>query len=215
MIYYFLNKYTEIVMKKTGLSQWIKPSLIAFAVGAIVIGPLDFFHAWTGVETYLDAPCTVTTARWPVYLPLQMGCIGMGALLLWVLFRMYVADRLLGAESLHRLSDRIVIPLCMVMVAGGYFLSAMLLGSENQPGIFFTLYTCSLTFVLLFMSGHQAAAFVLVGFAGTVAEALLLSPSINYYEFAHKELFSRAPSWLPFVYGWVGVFIHRISRGIG
>ena len=101
------------------------------------------------------------------------------------------------------------------MAAGGYFLSAALLGTGNQPGIFFTLYTFSLLFVVLFMSGHQAAAFVLVGFAGTVAEALLLSPSINYYEFAHKELFGRAPSWLPFVYGWVGVFIHRISRGIG
>lgn len=202
-------------MKKASLLQWIKPLTLAFGAGAIVIGTLDFFHTWTGVETYLDAPCTVTTARWPAYLPLQMGCIGMGVLVLWALFRIYVADRLLGAEPPNRLSNRIVIPQCLAMAAGGYFLSAALLGSGNQPGIFFTLYTLSLAFVLLFLSGHQAAAFVLVGFAGTVAESLLLSPSINYYEFAHKELFGRAPSWLPFVYGWVGVFIHRISSGIG
>ena len=99
MIYYSLNKQTENVMKKASLSQWIKPLTLAFGAGAIVIGPLDFFHAWTGVETYLDAPCTVTTARWPLYLPLQMGCIGMGVLVFWVLFRIYVADRLLGRRA--------------------------------------------------------------------------------------------------------------------
>ncbi len=202
-------------MKKASLTQWFKPLTLAFTAGAIVIGALDFFHTWTGVETYLDAPCTVTTARWPAYLPLQMGLIGTVVLVSWALFRIYVVDRLVGSEPAQRLPDRIVIPLTMVMVAAAYFLSAALPGTVNQPGIFFTLYTFSLAFVLLFLSGHQATAFVIVGFAGTLAETILLSPSINYYEFMHKELFGRAPSWLPFVYGWVGVFIHRVSQGIG
>lgn len=202
-------------MKIARLAQWKKPLLMAFCAGAIVIGPLDFFHTWTGLETYLDAPCTVTTARWPWYLPLQMGLIGVTVLVSWALFRIYVVDRLLGAEPARRVPDRIVIPLSMVMVAGTYFLSAALLGRENQPGIFFTLYTASLVYVILFMSGREAAAFVLVGFAGTFAETILLSPSINYYEFAHKELFGRAPSWLPLAYGWVGVYIHRVSRRVG
>ena len=202
-------------MKKAGLSQWIKPLALAFCAGAIVIGPLDFFHAWTGVETYLDAPGTVTTARWPWYVPLQMGLIGVTVLVTWALFRLYVVDRLMGSEPAQRIPDRIVVPLSMVMVAAAYFLSAALLGMEDQPGVFFTLYTVSLGFVILSMSGHQAAAFVIVGFAGTLAETVLLSPSVNYYEFAHKELFGRVPSWLPFAYGWVGVYIHRVSRGVG
>jgi hypothetical protein len=201
-------------MEKAGLSQWIKPLVLAFCAGAIVIGPLDFFHAWTGVEAYLDAPGTVTTARWPWFVPIQMGLIGVVVLVSMTLFRLYVVDRLLGSEQAQRIPGRIVIPLCLAMVAAAYFLSAALLGTEDQPGIFFTLYTLSLIFVILFMSGHAAVAFVIVGFAGTLAETMLLSPSVNYYEFVHKELFGRAPSWLPFAYGWVGVYIHRVSRGV-
>ncbi len=197
------------------LDLWKKPILAAAAAGAFIIGPLDFFHTWVGVERYLVSSFTITDANWPWFLPLQMACIGIGVLVSWVVFRMLVVDRMLGAEKGRRVSDRITIILSIFMVVGCYFLSAALLGREHQPTIFFTLYTASLLFVSLFYSGHSVAAFLLVGFAGTLAEALLLSPSIGYYEFAHKELFGRAPSWLPFAYGWVGVFINTVSREIG
>ncbi|MBP7738677.1 MAG: hypothetical protein KA369_22065 [Spirochaetes bacterium] len=197
------------------MKQWKKPLLAAAAAGAILIGPLNLFHAWTGVERYLISNFTITDANWPWYLPLQMACIGMGVLVLWVIFRMLVADRLLGAEKGRRIPDWITIILAIIMVSGGYFLSAALLGYEHQPTVFFTLYTASLLYVALYYSGHSVTAFLLVGYAGTFAEALLLAPSVGYYEFAHKELFGRAPSWLPFVYGWVGVYIHTVSREIG
>jgi len=194
--------------------QWKKPLLAVAFAGAILIGPLDLFHAWTGVERYLISSFTITAAHWPWYLPLQMACIGIGVLISWVFFRIVIADRLLGVEVDRPVPDRITIVLALIMVVAGYFLSAALLGRDHQPTVFFTLYTVSLIFVALFYSPHVVVAFLLVGYAGTLAEALLLDPSIGYYEFVHKELFGRAPSWLPFVYGWIGVFIHTVSRGI-
>jgi hypothetical protein len=202
-------------MVSLNINQWKKPILSAAAAGAILIGPLDLFHAWTGVERYLISSFTITPANWPWYLPLQMSCIGMGVLISWVLFRIVIADRLIGVEGDRPVPDRITIVLAIIMVSAGYFLSAALLGRDHQPTIFFTLYTASLIFVALYYPPHAVVAFLLVGYAGTLAEALLLDPSIGYYEFAHKELFGRAPSWLPFVYGWVGVFINTVSRGIG
>ncbi len=202
-------------MKKSSLDLWKKPLLAAACAGAFLVGPLDFFHAWVGVERYLIRSFTVTNANWPWFVPLQMACLGMGVLALWVVFRMLVADPLLGAEKGRRVSDRITIILSIVMVSGCYILSAALLGREHQATLFFTLCTASLLLISLFYSGHSVAAFLLVGYAGTLAEALLLAPSVGYYEFAHKELFGRAPSWLPFAYGWVGVFINTVSREIG
>ncbi len=194
--------------------QWKKPLLATAAAGAILIGPLDLFHAWTGVERYLINRFTITAVNWPWYLPLQMACIGMGVLMSWVFFRILIADRLLGVEGDRPVPDRITIVLAGIMVFAGYFLSAVLLGRDHQPTVFFTLYTASLIFVALCYPPHAVVAFLLVGYAGTLSEALLLDPSIGYYEFVHKELFGRAPSWLPFVYGWVGLFIHTVSRGI-
>lgn len=196
-------------------SQWKKPLLAAAAAGALLIGPLDLFHAWTGVERYLITRCTITGVNWPWFVPLQMACIGMGVMVSWVIFRMGIADRLLGADGIRRVPDRLTIILCIVMVSGAYLLSAALLGRDHQPTVFFTFYTASLLFVALCYSGHAVAAFLIVGYAGTLAEALLLAPSVGYYEFVHKELFGRAPSWLPFAYGWVGVFIHTVSREVG
>jgi len=196
------------------IAQWKKPLLAAAAAGAFLIGPLDLFHAWTGVERYLITRFTITGANWPWFVPVQMACIGMGVLVSWVAFRIVIADKLLGPDKVRRIPDRTTIITAIIMVAGAYALSAVLLGCGHQPTIFFTLYTVSLLFVALCYSGHAVAAFILVGYAGTLAEALLLAPSAGYYEFAHKELFGRAPSWLPFAYGWVGLFIHTVSREI-
>jgi hypothetical protein len=202
-------------MNKNRFVAWKKPLISAACAGAFLVGPLDLFHAWTGVERYHISHFTITDANWPWFVPLQMACIGMGVLVSWVAFRMLVADRFLGAEKGRSISDRTTIILAIVMVSGGYFLSAALLGRGHQPTIFFSLFTASLLFISLFYSGHSVAAFLLVGYAGTLAEALLLAPFIGYYEFVHKELFGRAPSWLPFVYGWAGVFINTVSREIG
>ena len=127
-------------MKKTGLAKWIKPLTLAFCAGAIVIGPLDFFHTWTGVETYLDASGTMTTARWPWYVPLQMGFIGMAVLVSWTLFRVYVVDRLLGSEPPHRIPDRIVIPLSMVMIAVAYFCQPLSLAWKTSRRLLYPVH---------------------------------------------------------------------------
>ncbi|MBN2161129.1 MAG: hypothetical protein JW807_17210 [Spirochaetes bacterium] len=199
-------------MKPEQLQQWKKPLLLAFCAGVCVIGPLDFYHAWLGVERYFIRHFTVTEVKWPVFLPLQMGLAGAAALVLWALFRMYVVDEFLGEERESRVNDRVTAIICVVMVAGAYLASAALMGDTvRQTGFFFTLYTASLLFVLLTMSGQHAAAFVVVAFAGTIIETLLLAPAVGYYEFEHRELFGRVPAWLPLAYGWAGIFLHRIS----
>ncbi|MBU2488254.1 MAG: hypothetical protein KKA60_02570 [Proteobacteria bacterium] len=183
----------------------------AFLAGAGVIGPLDYFHAATGVEDYLrKIPFTLSHA-WPIHVPFQMGLIGVILVLFWTVFHGRVLIPVLGAEG-RRLASLPAVVLSVAGITGGYLAAWILLDSPHYSSWCVLLFSLSLLSVILAGSPHQTAAFVLVALIGIWAEWLLLSPGIGYYRFARPDWFGRSSSWLLPTYGWVGLFIHELSR---
>ncbi len=197
----------------TAKKEWIKACLWAFIAGALIIAPLDFYHTYVGTEKYLfDNMLTITSANWPFYLPIQMGLIGVAVLIFWTLFRQYVIDPFWEKEIPAGPGSAVLIPASTFFIILGYIIGDVLTGNPYHASVSMLLFMLSLIYVTLFHSKHQILIFVIVALMGPFSEWVLLDPRIGYYEFVQKDFFGRAPFWLFFVYGWVGIFIHQLSR---
>jgi len=196
-------------------SQWIKPCFYAFMAGALLVGPLDFFHSITGIQTYLVCNYfAFTRANWPWYLPFQMGTIGLVMVIGWTWYRRLVLNRLIPQDAVRILSNDIWIPPALAMVIGGYVLAWALVDSAHYTAWFVLLFLVLLILVIMFGSQQQILAFVMTALIGICAEWFLLDPEIGYYEFTQKDWFGRSSSWLLVTYGGVGIFIHQMSQMI-
>ncbi len=197
------------------MKAWKKPLLITFLYATILLGLTDFFHTATGVQRYLfDSEILLITAfHWPWYLPFQMGGIAVTAMLLWVLAYNFAFHAILPKNELRNEQPfgRGLPLFVTLMVVTGFFLGFITLQCDHHISIYLIAYIASLIFITIAFSRDYMLAFLMVGIAGPLAEWLLLSPSIGYYEFAQKDLFGRVPAWQLFAYGWGGVFFHWVS----
>lgn len=178
----------------------------------MVIGPLDGFHSHNGVQHYLISQFNITDQNWPWFIPLQMGIAGIFLLYGWTQIIPLLSSQFFGEEKRRGPGPKFLFPWASAMVIFGYGFSWAMNEYPSHLGYYLALYIVSLLYLLLLHSRHQIAAFMICGIAGVTFETLLLDPEIGYYEFVQKDLFGRAPGWLLFVYGWVGIFIHESYR---
>ncbi len=200
------------------MNTWKKPILITFIYASVLLGLTDFFHTATGVQKYLfDSDILLIKAfHWPWYLPLQMGCIAVGAMVLWVL-AYNLGLHAIMPQNEHRNIQPFGawLPLfVMLMIISGFFIGFIMLTYEYHLSFYLSVYLISLVFITIAFSKDYLLAFLIMGIAGPMAEWLLLSPSVGYYEFVQKDLFGRVPGWQLFAYGWGGIFFHWISTSI-
>ena len=199
-------------MDKHPLQPWFRAASLGFLAGAILVGPLDFFHTWTGVQTYLvQNRFSVTSVNWPWYLPIQMGLIGIAVAVGWPLIRLYCLEPLIGIEKRSAVPGKVLMPIAACLVAFCYFLAFLFLDAAHYTSYFVLLYLFFLIIVALFGSRHQIMAFLIISLIGPFAEWVLLVPAIGYYAFKNPDWFGRASTWLLPTYGWVGIFIHELT----
>ncbi len=219
MTYLYNINYWYILCARVDLMKaWKKPILITFLYATVLLGLTDFFHTATGVQRYLfDSDILLIKAfHWPWYLPFQMGCIAVTAMLLWVLAYNFAFHAILPKNELRNIQPfgRWLPFFVTLMVVTGFFLGYITLQYDHHISIYVIVYIASLIFIEIAFSRDYMLAFLMMGISGPLAEWLLLSPSIGYYEFVQKDLFGRVPAWQLFAYGWGGVFFHRVSAPI-
>lgn len=185
--------------------------LIAFGAGFFGVGLLDCFHSHTGVQFYLIDQFNVTDQNWPWFIPIQMGIAGMVLLFSWRQMYPRLSRHFLGMETRKGPGPKFLFPWSLLMVVAGYVFSWAVNDDPFHLGYYLALYIGSLVYLTLLHSRHQLMAFLLCGIAGVTFETLLLDPEIGYYRFHQQDIFGRAPGWLLFVYGWVGIFIHELT----
>lgn len=200
------------------MKSWKKPIIITFLFATVLLGLTDFFHTATGVQRYLfDSDVLLIEAfRWPWYLPLQMGCIAVTAMLLWVFAYNYVFNPIL-LKNEHRNIQPFGkwLPLfVMFMIILSFLLGYLTLNFDYHISIYLIVYIASLVFITIAFSKDYILVFLIMGICGPLSEWILLSPSVGYYEFVQKDLFGRVPAWQLFAYGWGGIFFHWVSAQI-
>ncbi len=193
--------------------EWLKAILYAFSGGFIIIAPLDLLHTYTGVQIYLLDRFLIDALRWPFYIPLQMGIIAIIVLINWTLFRQYLVDKVIDAGIVQNRLNYLTV-MSIFFVISGYVLAVFTEKNPHRIEIFLSIYLISFIYIILFQSKHHVLAYLIIGPCGVAAEWILLFPGFNYYEFVQKDILNRVPIWLPFVYGWVGIYIHEISKSI-
>ncbi len=201
-------------MNKSDKKEIIKALVLVFFSAALIIGSLDFFHTCAGVQAYLIETSFSAIYNWPVYIPLQMGFVGLSVAISWLLFRNYILDRILNREVITGPGNKTLIPLCIFMAIFGYYLEYLTVDSACHTECFLLIFIASIIYLTLFHSKHQIMAFITIGIIGIFAEWILLDPKIGYYEFVQKDWFDRSSTWLLPTYGWVGIFAHQITRKI-
>lgn len=203
---------------KASSSPWLKTVIITFFAGAGLLGLTDFFHTAAGVQRYLFSSdiLMIGAFGWPWYIPVQMGIIALMVMTAWTLLFNHVLlswSRIDAVNDVQPLGS--LLPLVsVIMIAAGFVAGWAAIGYEHHLSLYLALYVASTVYFALFFSRCYLLAFLLVGIGGPLAEWLLLSPSVGYYEFVQKDLFGRVPGWQLFAYGWGGIFFHYVTAGI-
>lgn len=185
-----------------------KKIIAAFLCGFFVIGTLDLFHVVTGVEIYHSDLCKIFDFNWPCFIPLQMGVASVVILISW----MWLSNNWKWLKCEKSKDSIKVMALSMVIVISVYVASSFLIYNPFRVSIYIFLYVISIGFTAFMFSKKDLSAFILMGIVGVSFESTLSQPCFGYYEFIEKDIFQRTPFWLPTVYGWVGIFINRISE---
>ena len=190
------------------MSNSFKSYLYAFLAGFILVGFLDWFHTYTGVQHYLIDQFAVSKGNWPWFLPFQMGIAGVSILVFWNLFEPKVLDKIMESEIDTGPGTIWVILISCIMIIGGYLEAWNLQDDPHHLTCYLIPYILSIIYVALFHTRRQVLIFIIVGIMGILVESSLLK--IGYFEYQQKDLFGLAPAWLLLVYGWVGMFIYRL-----
>lgn len=186
-------------------------ALLAFAIGFVVFGGLDSLYTWAGGQSYSARLAPVSVHGWPVYVPFQMGLAALVVLAGWSRLSRGLPEAL-RREPLTTSSPWRAIGASLAPLVFGLALAFVLLDHPAHGSAFVALTMLSVLALAIGARRIELVAFALVGIAGPAAEWALLDPRLDYWRFVHTELFERLPAWEPFVYGWVGVTIHRISE---
>lgn len=192
--------------------SWQKASLIAFLGGFILVGGLDLFHTALGVQKYLIDFAVWERFGWPWYLPVQMGVAGLSLYWSWRWMRRVYIDKRLPITEGQEPDYKLVISMSLSGVLIGYIGGYLLVDEPNHMTWYWYGLAVSMIILIFFFSRQQMLAFLLTGISGVIVETILLLPEIGYFEYPQHDLFGHAPAWLPFVYGWVGIFIHQLTR---
>lgn len=192
-----------------------RASLFAFFAGFVLVGGLDFMHTAIGIQEYITDFQTLPVANWPWFIPFQMGIAGLLLLWGWQISKKNFFEQIVRKD--RRVVNRVDKPgpflgISMVMVVIGYLLAWVLFGNSMHINWYLGLYLLSLIVITLSLSKFHILAFLLISITGVVAETLLLDPGLGYFQYQEADLLGRAPAWLLFVYGWVGIFIHELSK---
>lgn len=201
--------------------------LIAFAMGGCLLGATDLFHTATGVQIYHITRFTVGDFHWPFYIPLQMGLIAAGIMGLWMIIYRRIVAPAMGTEPESAMTPidktretpgmsvsatarptAIIPAVAAVMIAAGFVMGWALAGAAHHASWYLLAFALALLAVAVLLPRPYVVAFVMTALCGTAIEWLALSPAAGYYSFIDQDFFGRAPAWLPFSYGWGGVFCH-------
>jgi len=174
-------------------------------------------HTLLGVQEYVTDFQLLPVVNWPWFIPLQMGLAGLLLLWGWQVSKKTIFEQIIRKD--RRTVNRVDKPgpfmvLAIVMVLLGYILAWLLLGNAGHLNWYLGLYLLSLIVITLSLSKFHILAFLLISITGVVAETLLLDPGLGYFRYPEPDLLGRAPAWLLFVYGWVGIFVHELSKVI-
>jgi hypothetical protein len=187
---------------------------VSFLVGFGVVAASDLLFPWQlHLRRNPDVELiNLSLGRFRLYGALQFGAATAVIVGLWRAFEVGLLARWLGPRPAgERRRDAIVAAALVGLGLGfGWCVSPRI---EHHASWCFLLHAASFAAVALAGSRHQVAAFVVVGWAGTFAEVVVLDPRIGWWTFTQPDLFGRVPAWEPMVWGWAGVVVHHLARG--
>lgn len=181
----------------------------AFALGTVVLGGFDFLYTRAGGQSYSPRWILPPLEIWPWYVPLQMGLVGVSALFLWGRLLPALTRSFGAGPALQSPPRTVVFPMAMLLLC--LAMSFLFLDHPWHASVFVLFLMLSLGLLAALGNRLEQVAFLVVGLSGGLAEWLLLSPGVDYWQFHHREFFSRLPAWEPSVYGWIGVVVHRLA----
>jgi hypothetical protein len=186
----------------------------AFLLGFGAVAASDLIFPWQ-LHLRRDpdvALINLSLGRFRLYGALQFGAATVLGVALWRAFEVGLLARWLGPRPAgERRRDAVIATVLVCLGLGfGWCVSPRI---EHHASWCFLLYAASFAAVALAGSRYQVAAFVGIGWVGTLAEVLVLDPQIGWWTFTQPDLFGRVPAWEPMVWGWAGVVIHHLARG--
>jgi len=182
--------------------------LKVFLLGLLVIGPLDYYHTYMGVQKYLLTGYSLTSVNWPWFVAPSMGFASVILLVIWLFINR--ATKLPQPNT--KINKKAALILSLASVCVGYLIPGIIQQWVFQSSLYIVATGASLALSLVLLGPKSALAFLTVAFIGPCFEWFALDPAVGYWQFSYPDLFGRVPAWELCVYGWGGVFIEQLSQ---